>query len=348
MAKKKSKKTGLPPGSVVFTGRRRTDVPLVKVINFDRQGLRTSDKLPNQLLAGSTTWLDVTGLHDVDFLQRIGQLYNLHQIILEDVADIYQRPKIEIFGEGIFIILKNLSINQQDKKSNLNIEQISIYATKNLIITFQEDNVDDFASIRERLQDPQGRLRTRNTDYFLYRLLDIIVDNYYVVIDELEQVAEDIEQRLFEGNNNGVKQEIHRIKLQANTLRKIIVPLREAVGRMMRSEHSLLQESNNIYLRDLFDHIIHTADLTESLLESSNGLYDLYLSEMTSHVNQTMRLLTVISTIFIPLTFIVGVYGMNFDVMPELHHPYGYFILCGIMFAIFIGQIIYFKKRNWM
>jgi magnesium transporter len=350
MPKRKSKKTGLPPGSVVFTGKQRTDAPLVKALVFDNKQMKASRQLPDiPTDEGRLAWVDITGLHEVDFLKQIGEKYSLHNIVLEDVADIYQRPKAEETANGVFFVVKSLSLGKKKGQRHLEVEQISIYVTKNVVLSFQEDDVDDFASIRERLNDPDGRLRNRGAGYLLYRMLDVVVDGYFAVIDELEEAAEALEGKLLNGTQKIGKQDIHLLRLQAAALRKFIAPLRDSISRLLRTEHaSMLKHDDEIYFRDLLDHVVHAADLSESLRESANGLYDLYISEIGFHTNRVMSLLTIISTIFIPLTFLVGVYGMNFDNMPELHYKYGYFVLWLIMLLIFLAQLYFFKRKKWL
>ena len=230
----------------------------------------------------------------------------------------------------------------------LKTEQLSIYIGQNFLLSFQEDNDDLFVPIRKRLEKGSGRIRQRGSDYLGYALIDSVVDNYFVVLDKVEMAMEDIEEAILKNNDSGIKGRIHQLKLQTLLLRKSIAPLRDAVSRFSKTDNSLMTEDTLVFARDLHDHINQIIDMVETSRDIVNGLNDLYISELSFKMNNVMKILTIITTIFVPLSFLAGLYGMNFDNMPELHWQYGYFILLGVMFFILIGLLVFFHRKRWL
>ncbi len=349
MAKKK-RKTGLPPGTLVFTGRKRLEFPNVTLIQYDREGSlqerHAQDAAPLADEGMHVTWYDVRGLHNEELIEELGARYQIHPLVLEDVLDTQQRPKFEEYEGAIFIIIHALTFDAENLK--IKTEQVALYAGEGFVLTFQEDEADLFPGVRGRIESSLGRIRKRGADYLAYSLLDNIVDHYYVVLDQMEEVLNQLEEDILANPSRHSKAGIHSLKLQSILLRKSISPLREAIGRLTRSESPVIREDTRIFLRDLYDHTIQVMDTIETFRDVVSGLYDLYLSEISFRMNSVIKVLTIISTIFIPLTFLAGIYGMNFDNMPELHWRYGYFILWGVMVAVGLGLVYLFRVKKWL
>lgn len=346
---KRKKRPGLPPGTLEFTGEQQMDRVLVHEIRFSPEvftdrPLATGAEL--SVLPGQVTWYDVRGLHDVSMIDRIGQYFNMHPLVLEDIVHTSQRPKFEEYGQDVFIVLTSLSYD--DKNQTVQAEQISIYFGENFLLTFQEKEDDTFLAVRERLHASRGRIRSRQSDYLAYALIDSIVDNYFEVLDCFEAEMEGIEDEINTRPVRTTKERIHRLKFEMLALRKSVMPLREAVGKFSRCESKAIDDSTGLFVRDLYDHVIRISDLVETYRDMLNGLQELYLSELSLRMNNVIQVLTIITTIFVPLTFLAGIYGMNFDNMPELHWQHGYFYLLGAMAAITVALLFYFKKKNWV
>ncbi|MGK0365247.1 MAG: magnesium transporter [Saprospiraceae bacterium] len=350
--KDRKKKIGLPPGSVVFVGDRKLDKVFMSYLQYDEKQLSeiVYDNHKKIVLHQSpdekVDWYDIRGLHDTKLIESLGVTFGLHPLILEAIADTYQRPKFDEYDTGIFLVIRALAFDKS--KLEVTTEQIAIYFRKGLLLSFQEDETDLFAAVRHRLQAGHGRIRRRGADYLAYALADNVVDNYFVVLDAIEETIEDLESKLLQNPDNSVKERIHALKKELLIVRKSIGPLREAISRFAKSENSLVEESSSIFIRDLYDHTIQIMDMTENYRDMLNGLQDLHLSEISYRMNQVMQVMTIVTTVFVPLSFLAGLYGMNFENIPELHNQYGYFILLGVMLIISIGSILYFKSRKWL
>ncbi|MCU0348893.1 MAG: magnesium/cobalt transporter CorA [Saprospiraceae bacterium] len=343
------KRPGLPPGTLEFTGERKTEHPVLMRIRYNQQGFEAKKFPAGDSLAvdnSHVNWFDVMGLHDVPLIERIGEQFNIHPLVLEDVLNTQQRPKFEEYGDEVFIVVQALTYDNIHHE--LNSEQIGIFFGKNFLVSFQENTDDTFKSVRDRLEAGSGRIRTRRPDYLAYSLIDSIVDNYFEVLDRFEERMEELELQIADKPSRLTKENIHSLKFQMLALRKSVMPLREAVGKFSRSECPVVDESTGLFVRDLYDHVLRIGDLTETYRDMLNGLQELYHSELGLRTNNVMQILTIITTIFVPLTFLVGVYGMNFDNMPELHWHYGYFYLWGFMLAISIALIFYFQRKKWL
>jgi len=351
MKKKVRKKLGLPPGSVIFTGKQKIDQVLINYLEYNEENYRTESPENSSLATlhqpvdDLVQWYDIRGLHDVDIIQKIGITFNLHPLVLEDIVDTQQRPKYEEYDHGIIIVLKALLFDAT--KIAVKTEQISIYLGPNFLLSFQEDETDLFHLIRERIHTSKGRIRKKNADYLIYALLDAIMDNYYLVLDAVEVEIEKLESNIVEKQDKNCKGAIHQLKQEMMKIRKSISPLREAISRFSKSEHDLISDNTKVFLRDLYDHNVQLLDTTESYRDMLNSLQDLYLSEISFRMNEVMKMLTLITSIFVPLSFLAGLYGMNFEYIPELHYKYGYFILIGVMFMIGASMLYYFKKEKW-
>lgn len=342
------RKKGLPPGTLVYTGYRTeqpSSVQTVKIAdgNYSEFPYYDSDLRTEQGLI----WVDVRNLTETDLIARIGDDFLMHPLAQEDVLDTQQRAKLEEFDNGLFLILPNLTW-KADTFELVN-EQISIFIGAHFVLSFQEDPDDDFAAVRRRALEGIGRIRKKGTDYLAYALLDAIVDGYYEVIDCIQNALFELEAELHQkGAEPGVKSGIFKLKRVVNEFRFRVLPLREATTRLYRTESELIDESNRLYLRDVVDHVAQILDSVDIQQNMLMGLESLYHAEAANRLNNVMRLLTVISTIFIPLSFIASVYGMNFDNMPELHSANGYYYVLGGMFVAMLGMLVYFRKKRWI
>ncbi|MBK9013697.1 MAG: magnesium/cobalt transporter CorA [Saprospiraceae bacterium] len=348
--KRKLKRPGAPPGTLEFTGERKLENPVLLRIRFNPQELEAKkDPTGDDVFATSpdvVTWFDLMGLHDVKLIEQFGQQFNIHPLVLEDILHTQQRPKFEEYGNDAFVVVQSLTYD--NATHDLNAEQIAIYFGENFLITFQENEDDTFKAVRERLEMSSGRIRSRKSDYLTYALIDNVVDNYFEVLDRFEERMEELEAEITDKPSRTTKENIHHLKFQMLAMRKSVMPLRDAVNKFSRCESNAVDETTGIYLRDLYDHVLRIADLIETYRDMLNGLVELYHSELSLRMNNVMQVLTVITTIFVPLTFLVGVYGMNFDNMPETHWEYGYFYLWGLMIVIGIALFFYFKRKKWM
>lgn len=345
------KKIGLPPGSVIYTGNRNVGKIKMHYIQYDEKSLQEKE-LDNHgefvfhhLHNEKVDWYDIRGIHDTTLIEQIGNTFDIHPLILEDVSNIHQRPKFEEYENGIFVIIKALAFDKT--KLEITTEQVALYFRNGLVVSFQETESDLFEFVRKRIQSGKGRIRQRGADYLVYALVDVIVDNYFLVLEDIELEIELLEESVLETQDSGIKSNIHLLKKELMVIRKSIAPLREAIGRFAKTDSPFVAENTAFYLRDLYDHTIQVMDLVESFRDLLNGLQDLFISEVSFKMNQVIQVLTIVSTIFIPLTFLAGIYGMNFENIPELHWKYGYFILWGLMVFIFVGLLFFFKRKKW-
>ncbi|MEM1321962.1 MAG: magnesium/cobalt transporter CorA [Bacteroidota bacterium] len=349
--KKKPKIVGLPPGSIVFTGNQKVEKVIIHYLVYDSTHFSetTIDNHSQITFKTSddtqTDWYDIRGLHDINLIETLGRHFDIHPLVLEDIVDIIQRPKLDEYEKGLFITLRALVFDKATLE--IKVEQIALYFRKGLLISFQETESDLFLAVRRRIQSGQGRIRDRGSDYLAYALIDNIVDSYYPILDEFEAVIEVLEDKIISDPEENIREQIHHLKKELLVVRKSIAPLREAIGRFAKTEVSFMDEKSKVYIRDLYDHTVQVMDMVESYRDMLNGLQDLYLSEISFKMNQVMQVLTIITSIFVPLSFLTGMYGMNFVNMPELRFKYGYFILLGVMLAIFVGSIVYFRRRKW-
>ena len=349
--RKKPRKTGLPPGSIIFTGNQKVEEIKLHYLKYDATQLTEAELNSHETIALAPSaeeivdWYDMRGLHDTILLEKFGKQFDIHPLILEDIADIGQRPKYEEYERGVFLIASALSFNTHDL--SIQIEQVSIYFCKGLCLSWQETESDLFDAVRERIKVGKGRIRMRGTDYLAYALLDVLVDKYLQVIDEIGNEIEKLEDEILLNPNQNIRERIHHLKKETLKIRKIITPMREAVNRLSKAENQFIDENTQLFVRDLYDHTVQVQEIMETYRDTLNGLQDLYLSEISFKMNQVMQVLTIITTIFVPLSFLAGLYGMNFDYIPELHHRNGYFILLGVMFLIGVSFMAWFKKKGW-
>jgi magnesium transporter len=290
------------------------------------------------------TWVNIDGLHDIDVINKIGNQFNLHPLVLEDILNTQQRPKLDDMEDYLFVIAKMIYYNPEDDRGKF--EQISFVLWKNLVLTFQEDIGDVFEPVRERLRKGKGRIRKMGADYLMYTLLDALVDSYYDVLEKVGDRVENLEDELINSPEPDTLQVIHKMKRELVFLRRSVWPLREIIGSLERGESDLIDEKTLIYYRDVYDHTIQVIDTIETCRDIVSGMMDLFLSSVSNRMNEVMKMLTVIATIFIPLTFIAGIYGMNFEFMPELKWHWGYPVVWAGMIVIGIVMFFWFKRKK--
>ena len=294
----------------------------------------------------TVTWINIDGIHQSDIIEKIGSHYNMHPLILEDITNTEQRPKIEDFGDYIFIVLK--MIHHGEKEHEIMAEQVSLILGSNFVISFQETEGDTFNTVRDRIRTGKGRIRKMKADYLAYVLIDSIIDEYFSILENLGEDTESIEDEVIARPDVKTLHKIHNLKREILFLRRSIWPLREVISNIQRSELTLIHKSTRIYLRDAYDHTIQIIDSVETLRDLLAGILDIYLSTISNRMNEIMKVLTIIATIFIPLTFITGIYGMNFKFMPELDWKWSYPIALLLMFGVAVLIGIYFRRKKWL
>lgn len=345
----RTKKIDLPAGSLIYFGDKDKSIDIDVISynenNFNSQKAISTAQALSLISEKMCTWININGLNTIDEIRKIGEFTKLHNLLLEDVIDTEHRPKCEITDDNILIINKMI-YHRED--GQLTLEHLAILLGKDYVITFQEaDGGDVFEPLRKRLQMENTNIRKRKTDYLLFALLDAVIDNYLVVLDRINLKIEEIEDEVITNPREDIISEIQAQKKGVIFLQKSMLPLREVVGKFDKIEHHLITSETKHYFRDLQDHTIHIAENLATYREILWGLTDTYMGAMSNKMNNVMRLLTLISTIFIPLTFIVGVYGMNFEFMPELKYKWAYPSIWAIMLLITIMMIIYFRKKKW-
>lgn len=352
MTKKRSSKAGLPPGSLVHIGEKKTEEVEITVFSFNESGLEEKEiKLVEECFIykekENKTWINVEGIHKVDVLEKLGTCFNIHPLALEDILNTDQRPKIEDFGDTIYIVLKMLSLSQNS--FNIVTEQVSIILGQNFVISFQEGIKGDvFNPLRERLRVNKGKIRKSGADYLAYSLMDAIVDSYFLILERLGERIECIEDELIQKTTSKTIKEIHTLKREVLFLRKSVWPLREVINNLQREDSNLINESIKIYLRDIYDHTIQIIDTIETFRDMLSGMLEIYLSSTNNRINEAMRTLTIIATIFMPPTFIAGIYGMNFKYLPELDWHWGYPFALLLMLITTISMLVYVKNKKWI
>lgn len=356
-AKKISDKAGLPPGTLVYIGEKKVGDVCITYLDYDEENFEEKQvaNIEECLKFKDTptvTWINIDGLHNVEIIEKLGRRFELHPLILEDILHTGQRPKLEDFEKYIFVVLIMLSYNGDNQ--TIETEQVSIVLGCNFVISFQERIGDVFERIRDRLRNAKGRIRKMGSDYLAYALLDAVVDSYFSILEKMGEKIEVLEEELVADPTEQTLQQIHRLKRELIILRRSVWPLREVISGLQRTESTLIKESTNLYLRDVYDHTIQIIDTIESFRDMVSGMVDLYLSSISNKMNSVMKVLTIIATIFIPLTFIAGIYGMNFNAekspfnMPELDWYWGYPVALLAMVVVAIIMLIYFRKKKWL
>lgn len=346
-----SRKAGLPPGTLVHVGERRAEKTRIDLIDYDvdhfeeKTDVDLDACLPFKDLP-TITWVNVTGIHDVDVVKRLEGSFGIHPLVLEDIVHTGQRPKLEDHGGYLYIVLKMLLSAQRD--NGLDAEQVSLILGANFVLSFQEREGDVFDSIRERIKKGKGRLRKAGSDYLAYALIDAIVDNYFVVLETVGEQIEGIQEDVLTDPDPSTLKEIQDMKREMIMLRKFVWPLREAISSMERTESSLIGDGVRPYLRDVYDHTIQVIETVETFRDMISGTLDIYLSSVSNRMNEVMKVLTIIATIFIPLTFIAGVYGMNFKYMPELEWEWGYLAIWIVFVVLGCLMLWGFRRKKWL
>ena len=349
--KKRQKKIGLPPGTPIYTGEKKEEEVRISIIDYSEDQFQEmeidtiEDCFPFKE-SPSVTWINIDGIHRVDLIERIGSHFDLHPLVLEDIVNPHQRPKMEDFGEYIYLVFKMLQYDEQE--NSIKIEQVSIILGKNFVLSFQEMRGDIFEPIRERIRGGKGRIRRMQSDYLAYALMDTVVDNYYTILENLGDRIEEIEGKVVTEAKPETLQEIHRMKRDMIFLRRSVWPLREVIDGLERDEMPLIHKATQKFFRDVYDHTIQVIDTVETFRDMLSGMHDTYLSSISNRMNEIMKVLTIIATIFIPLTFIAGIYGMNFEFMPELKWRFAYFIVWGIIVLVAVIMVIFFKRKRWL
>lgn len=343
-------KKGMAPGILDYHGEIYTKNKEIELISYNQNEVKflTSDNASHvfsQINNTNKNWVNLIGLHNVKHIEEIGNHFNIHPLVLEDILNTEHRPKCELFDDYLFFIVKMFKLSED--KESYQFEQVSIILGKNYILSFQEKEGDIFNSLRERLNDKASRLRSKNVDYLFYRLVDIIVDGYYYTLEHIGDKIELLEDSLEENPTKEHYKKIQKLKRDLIFLRKSVYPLREAIAKIGKDNKGLIEQENLTYFNDVYDHCIHIIDSIETFRDLTSSLMDLYMTSMSNKLNEVMKVLTVISTIFIPITFIAGVYGMNFQYMPELTHQWGYPIALSVMALLVISMLIYFKIKKW-
>ena len=339
-----------------LTGEAVTERPKITVIDYDESHYHEAEVKAVEesfVFKGkpTVTWINIDGLRQVDILEKLGSCYGIHPLVLEDILT-DQRPKIEDYDDYIFIVLKMLYYNEIGDEelgdSKIDFDQVSIILGQNFIISFKEKEVDVFNPLRDRLRTAKGKIRKQGADYLAYSMIDAIVDHYFVIMEKLGDRFEDLEDAVVSNPEPGILPTIYNLKRDMLFLRKSVWPLREAISKMQRSDSPLVSEAIKIYLRDVYDHTIQVIENIETFRDMSASLLETYLSSLSNKLNEVIKLLTIISTIFIPLTFLAGLYGMNFRFMPELESPLGYPAVLILMLAVVVVMMAYFRKKEWV
>ena len=349
--RKAKEKVGLPPGTLVHIGEKKTEKVKITVIDYDEAQLEekevdTVEECFPFKDKSTVTWINIDGIHQVEVIEKLGIHFGIHPLVMEDILHTEQRPKMEDFDYYIIVILKMLSYDGE--KKGIISEQVSIVLGQNFVITFQEKEGDLFDPVRERLRKSKGRIRNMKADYLTYALVDTIVDHYFVVLEGIGENIEEMEEEISSDPTPDTMHSIHTLKKELIFLRKSVWPLREVINNLERGELSLIHGSTGVYFRDVYDHTIQAIETVETFRDMASGMLDVYLSSVSNKMNEVMKVLTIIATIFIPLTFIAGLYGMNFKYMPELEWHWGYPVILGLMLALGILMVVYFRRKRWL
>ncbi len=349
--KKIYKALNLSPGTMTYKGKKHSDVTTIEVIKYDPKSYKKSRfenvadvlKLEN---GHEISWININGLNNVNEIEQLGKYYNIHPLTLEDIVNPFHRPKFDEFENYLYVVFKMLSFKEDEE---VHYEHVSMVVGHNYVLTFQESNGDVFDDLRERISHGKGRIRTLGSDYLMYAILDAIVDNYITVIEAFGDKIEDLEERIFESdsNTNETPNHIQTLKQEVLKIRRSIFPFREVVKSLEKIESVIVDPKTRRFIRDLYDHIVQVSESVDLYREMIWSLMDIHMTIISNKMNEVMKVLTIIATIFIPLTFLAGIYGMNFDNIPELHYEYSYYILWGMMVIIFIFMLLYFRRKKW-
>jgi magnesium transporter len=342
----------MPPGSLVHIGERKQ--AHTRITMMDYEGDRFAEQTPEDVETvfplrdePTTSWINIDGVHDMEVIEKLGHHFLVHPLTLEDAVNTSQRPKVEEFDDYIYVVLKMLQYDEDTER--VSAEQVSLVLGHNFLVSFQEVEGDVFAGVRDRIRKGRGRIRNGGSDYLAYALIDCVVDHYFVVLEHLGERIEALESKLYDADGStDLLRDTFNLKQEMIYLRKQIWPLRETLSRFHKTDHPLIQDKNRVFFADVYDHLVQGLEVIESLRDVLSSLHDLYISITGQRMNEIMKVLTIIATIFIPITFVAGIYGMNFDVMPELKWRWGYVAVWGIFGVITAGMLLYFKRHKWL
>jgi magnesium transporter len=348
---KRSRKTGLPPGSLVHIGLEREEKTRITVLDYDEANveereIQSVDELASYCGKPTVTWIDVVGIHEPKVIEQIGCQFHIHPLLMEDIMNTTQRPKIDDLGKYICLILKLITFDE--KVMELRIEQLSLVFSDDFVLTFQESESGIFKPLRDRIQSSLGRIRRMGTDYLAYTLMDAVVDHYFVVMEKMGEKIDNLENEVVANPRRETLRGVQQLRDEILLVRRSVWPLREVVSLLEKADSPLVDKSTSFFFRDVYEHTIQVMDTVDTYRDILSGMFDIYLSSISNRLNEVMKVLTIIATIFMPLTFLAGVYGMNFEHMPELKWQYGYFMVLGVMLAIAMGMLVYFRKKKWI
>lgn len=349
--KKKEASIGQSPGALVFIGTQKTEQTRIRTIDYDLEHLDERElgdirESGACMETDTVTWINIDGLHDIDLIRRIGGEFALHPLVLEDILNTGQRPKVEEFDEYLFLVIKMFRFDGEDEK--IHAEQLSMVLGRNFLLTFQEQPGDVFDPVRKRIRRQKGRVRGEGADYLAYSLLDTIIDNYILIIERLGERIEDVEDEILDNPGPEVLTRINMYKREMNYLRKAVRPARECIMHLTGFETDLIRERTRPFLKDLQDLVIQAAEGIDTYREMLSDQLNIYHTGISHRLNEIMKILTIFAAIFIPLTFIAGIYGTNFEYLPELHFRYSYFVFWGVMLAVAGVMISFFKRKGWL
>ncbi|MEM4295332.1 MAG: magnesium/cobalt transporter CorA [Candidatus Anstonellales archaeon] len=352
------KKIGLLPGSPVYLGEKSEVKPKLIVISYDKNSyyenvidIREKSAFENELKKllkkkPFVNWVIFIGVNNIDILQKLGEFFNLHALTIEDIANTHQRPKIESYDNYIYIVGKILGY--ESFAEDINHEQISIVISKNTLISFHETEHQIIETIRHRIEKNRGEIRKRHVDYLAYSIFDVMIDKYFELLEKLSEVIEELEEEVIKNPNIDIIIKVEQIKRKIIMLRRILWPSREVINKFSSPDFTFVKKSTRFYLRDVHDHIIQVLETIETYRDVLASMIDIYLSSINNKINEVIKVLTIITTIFIPLTFITSVYGMNFKYMPELEWQYGYYAVWAVLFLIAVFMVLFFKRKGWL
>jgi len=349
--KRLAKQPGAPPGTMVYTGQRAVEPAQIALLDYgpDHFEERTAETVASAVTPldqpETVSWINLVGLSDVATIEDLAKRVALHRLIPEDIVDTHHRPKVEEYPDHLFLVLRMLSLAED---GGVDEEQVSLVVGKNYVLSFQERRGDVFEPVRERLRGGRGTIRQRGPDYLAYALIDAIVDQYFGILESLSERVEEAEDRALSDASSETLHVVHALKREALLVKRAVWPLRELLSTMARSANPLVASETRLFLRDVYDHAVQIIDTVETLRDVISGVTDLHMSAVSNRMNEVMKVLTVVGTIFIPLSFLTGLYGMNFDYMPELHARWGYPVLLGIMFVSVLGMLVYFRRKDWI
>ena len=339
------------PGTLSYRGKKLSKVTSIELIKYNKE---THEKLDfkniidvlGHLDSNIISWININGLNNLSQMEQLGNHFNIHPLTLEDILNTMHRPKLDEFDNYLFLVFRMIYFKDDGE---LIYEHVSMVVGKNFVITFQESDGDVFNDLRERILNGKGRIRSQKSDYLMYAILDAIVDNYITVIEAFGDKIEDLEEHIFkaDSNSNVTPNYIQELKKEMLKMRRSIFPFREVVKSLEKMDSVIIDASTQRFIRDLYDHIVNVSESLELYREMIWSLMDMHMTLISNKMNEVMKVLTIIATIFIPLTFLAGIYGMNFENIPELHYENGYYILWGVMAIIFIIMLIYFRRKKW-